>query len=80
VVAMTRYGGILRITLDAGIVGRGHAKIADRGHVQCFSSFVGMFTCTPCIIKGRKNREKLHLVRSAKTPVCVFIVSSFVLS
>jgi hypothetical protein len=31
VVAMTHYGGILRITLDAGIVGRGHAKIADLG-------------------------------------------------
>jgi hypothetical protein len=33
VVAMTRTDGVPRIALDVRIVGRGHAKIAERGHV-----------------------------------------------
>ena len=70
-VAMTRTGDVPRIALDAGLVGRGHEMIAERGHVPWFSSFVGMFTCTSCIIKGTENPEKLQSVRSAKTPVSV---------
>jgi hypothetical protein len=57
VVAMTRTGDVPRIALDVGIVGRGHAKIAERGHVAWLSLIVGMFTCTLCIIKGRENRK-----------------------
>jgi hypothetical protein len=54
---MTRTGGVSRIALDVGIVGRGHAKIAERGHVPWLSLIVVMFTCTLCIIKGRENRK-----------------------
>jgi hypothetical protein len=54
---MTRTGSIPRIVQDAGIVGRGHAKIAERGHVPWLSLIVGMFTCTLCIIKGMENRK-----------------------
>jgi hypothetical protein len=56
-VAMTRTGGVPRIALDVGIVGRGHGKIAERGHVPWLSLIVGMFTCTLCIIKVRENRK-----------------------
>jgi hypothetical protein len=57
VVTMTRTGGVLRIALDVGIVERGHAKIAERGHVLWLSLIVRMFTCTLCIIKERENRK-----------------------
>jgi hypothetical protein len=56
-VVMTRTDGVPRIALDVGIVGRGHAKIAERGHVPWLSLIVRMFTCTLCIIKGRENRK-----------------------
>jgi hypothetical protein len=57
VVAMTRTDGVPRIALDVGIVERGHAKIAERGHVPWLSLIVGMFTYTLCIIKERENRK-----------------------
>jgi hypothetical protein len=57
VVAMTRTGGVPRIALDVGIVGRGHVKIAKHGHVSWLSLIVGMFTCILCIIKGRENKK-----------------------
>jgi hypothetical protein len=70
-VAMTRTGGVPRIALDVGIVGRGHAKIAERGHVPRLSLIVGMFTCTLFIIKGRENRKRL-LSRSQRKPTLQF--------
>jgi hypothetical protein len=54
VVAMTRTSGVLRIALDNRIIGRGHAKIAERGHVPWLSLIVGMFASTLCLIQGRK--------------------------
>jgi hypothetical protein len=83
-VAMTRTGSVPRIVLDAGIVGRGHAKIADRGHVPWLSLIVGwlslivgMFTCTLCIIKGIENRKGCKQFAAQKKLSCVlFIVSS----
>jgi hypothetical protein len=57
VVAMSRTSGVLRIALDVGIIGRGHTKIAECGHVRWLSLIVGMFTSTLCIIKERKTEK-----------------------
>jgi hypothetical protein len=54
---MTHTSGIPRIALDAGIIGCGHAKIAERGHVPWLSLIVGIFASTLCIIKRKKNRK-----------------------
>jgi hypothetical protein len=82
VVAMTLTSGILRIALDAGIIGRGHAKIAERGHVPWLSLIVGMFASTLCIIKGRKiekvvgsSQRKSSRVFCSSCPVHVVLFS-----
>jgi hypothetical protein len=62
VVAMTRTSSILRIALDAGIIGRGHVKIAERGHIPWLSLIIGMFASTLCIIKVSKPFHTRHVV------------------
>jgi hypothetical protein len=69
-VAMTRTSGVPRITLGTGIIGHGHAKIAERGHIPWLSLIVGMFACTLCIIKRKRKQKRLKAVHGAKALVC----------
>jgi hypothetical protein len=80
VVAMTCTSSVPRIALDVGIVGRGHTKIAERGHVPWLSLIVGMFTCTLCIIKGIENRKGCKQFAAQKLSVCSIHCVQFALS